>query len=98
MEKLYKLLFEAGDYTKSYEEFVEQYGDSEKSERLYKGLNEAGDYTKSFEEFNEQFGFNDPVKKKDSFQLPGTGQGEDMESTTKEEVVEEERRREREEG
>jgi len=88
MEKLYKLLFEAGDYTKSYEEFVEQYGDSKKSERLYKGLSESGDYTKSFEEFNEQYGFNDSVKKKDSSQLPGTVQGEDMESTTGE-VVEE---------
>ena len=88
MEKLYKALFESGDYTKSFEEFVEQFGDNKKSERLYKGLNEAGDYTKSFEEFNEQFGFNDSVKKKDSSQLPGTVQGEDMESTT-EEVVEE---------
>ena len=64
MEKLYNLLFEAGDYTKSYEEFVEQYGDSTKSEPLYKGLNEAGDYTKSFEEFKVQYGFNDSVKKK----------------------------------
>lgn len=66
MEKLYNLLFEAGDYTKSYEEFVEQYGDSKKSEPLYKGLNESGDYTKSFEEFKVQYGFNDSVKKKDS--------------------------------
>ena len=62
MEKLYNLLFEAGDYTKTYEEFVEQYGNNKKSERLYKGLNESGDYTKSFEEFNEQYGFNDSVK------------------------------------
>jgi len=68
MEKLYNLLFEAGDYTKSYEEFVEQYGDSKKSEPLYKGLNESGDYTKSFEEFKVQYGFNDSVKKKDSFE------------------------------
>jgi len=66
MEKLYNLLFEAGDYTKSYEEFVEQYGDSKKSEQLYKGLNESGDYTKSFEEFKVQYEFNDSVKKKDS--------------------------------
>ena len=66
MEKLYNLLFEAGDYTKSYEEFVEQYGDSKKSEPLYRGLNESGDYTKSFEEFKVQYGFNDSVKKKDS--------------------------------
>ena len=67
MEKLYNLLFEAGDYTKSYEEFVEQYGDSKKSEPLYKGLNESGDYTKSFEEFKVQYGFNDSVKKKRLF-------------------------------
>ena len=64
MEKLYNLLFEAGDYTKSYEEFVEQYGDSKKSEPLYRGLNESGDYTKSFEDFKVQYGFNDSVKKK----------------------------------
>ena len=64
MEKIYQLLFEAGDYTKSYEEFVQQYGNVEKSKALYKGLNDVGDYTKSFEEFTSQYGFNDEVKKK----------------------------------
>jgi hypothetical protein len=63
-EKIYQLLFEAGDYTKSYEEFVQQYGNVEKSKALYKGLNDVGDYTKSFEEFTSQYGFNDEVKKR----------------------------------
>ena len=98
MEKLYNLLFEAGDYTKSYEEFVEQYGDSTKSEPLYKGLNEAGDYTKSFEEFKVQYGFNDSVKKKDSSEpivqeeelVSGTEMVQPPGSSAGSEVVEEE--------
>ena len=69
MEKLYELLFDSGDYTKSYEEFVQQYGDAEKSKVLYKGLNDAGDYTKSFEEFTSQYGFNKEVKKKRLFSI-----------------------------
>ena len=57
MEELYNKLFEAGDYTKSFDEFVQQYGDAEKSKKLFNGLSEAGDYTKSFEEFKSQYGF-----------------------------------------
>ena len=57
MEELYNKLFEAGEYTKSFDEFVQQYGDAEKSEKLFKGLSQTGDYTKSFEEFKSQYGF-----------------------------------------
>ncbi|MDG1329868.1 MAG: hypothetical protein P8P27_06475, partial [Flavobacteriaceae bacterium] len=57
MEELYNKLFEAGDYTKSFDEFVQQYGDAEKSKKLFNGLSEAGDYTKSFDEFKSQYGF-----------------------------------------
>ena len=70
MEKIYQLLFEAGDYTKSFEEFVQQYGSVEKSKPLYKGLNDVGDYTKSFEEFTSQYGFSDEVKKKTNLSIP----------------------------
>ena len=57
MKELYDALNESGDYTKSFEEFVNQFGDTEKTKDLYNALNEAGDYTKSFEEFVVQFGF-----------------------------------------
>lgn len=77
MEELYKNLFEAGDYTKSFEEFVDQFGDAKKSENLYKALNQAGDYTKSFDEFKTQFGFSE---KKNL--VPSTSQEVVTESTT----------------
>ena len=80
MEKIYQLLFEAGDYTKSFEEFVQQYGSVEKSKRLYKGLNDGGDYTKSFEEFTSQYGFSDEVKKKDQT-VVSIGETENMDGT-----------------
>tara|TARA_R100000951_G_scaffold113354_1_gene115183 strand:- start:108 stop:8234 length:8127 start_codon:yes stop_codon:yes gene_type:complete len=57
MEELYNSLFEAGDYTGSFEDFKEQFGDDEKSKVLYKALNDNGEYTKSIDEFNTQFGF-----------------------------------------
>ena len=57
MEELYNSLFEAGDYTGSFEDFKEQFGSEEKSKVLYKALNDNGEYTKSIDEFNTQFGF-----------------------------------------
>ena len=57
MRELYDMLVAAGDYTKSFEEFVGQYGDEQKSKKLYDGLSSAGDYTKSFDEFKNQYGF-----------------------------------------
>ena len=57
MKELYKKLYESGEYTKSYEEFVSQYGTPDKAQKLYKGLNEAGDYTKSFDEFLNKYKF-----------------------------------------
>ena len=65
MKELYKKLYESGEYTKSYEEFVSQYGTPDKAQKLYKGLNEAGDYTKSFDEFLNRYKFDSSeVKKK----------------------------------
>ena len=62
MEELYNKLFEAGDYTKSFEEFTDQYGDDEKSKKLYEGLSSDGSYTKSFEEFKSKYGFGEKKK------------------------------------
>jgi len=79
MEELYNKLVEAGDYTKSFEEFVEQYGDAEKSQKLYEGLSSEGGYTKSFEEFKSQYGFGE---KKNQVDTPSSGQEEVTESIT----------------
>ena len=82
MKELYDNLFKSGDYTKSFEEFVNQFGDTEKSKVLYNALNESGDYTKSFEEFVVQFGFGE--KKKTTDTSSSTLETEDMVSTTEE--------------
>ena len=82
MKELYDNLFKSGDYTKSFEEFVDQFGDTEKSKVLYNALNEAGDYTKSFEEFVVQFGFGE--KKKTDDTSSSTLETEDTVSTTEE--------------
>jgi len=66
MENLYNQLNKTGQYTKSFEEFKEQFGTLEKSQKLYTALNEAGDYTKSFEDFQSQFGFAEAGKTNDS--------------------------------
>ena len=79
MEELYNKLVEAGDYTKSFEEFVEQYGDAEKSQKLYEGLSSEGGYTKSFEEFKSQYGFGE---KKNPIVTPSDGVEEVTESIT----------------
>ena len=60
MEELYRKLYEAGEYTKSFENFVAQYGTPEKAQRLYSGLYEDGSYTKSMTEFVKQYGFDKP--------------------------------------
>ena len=57
MKELYNSLFEAGDYTGSFEDFKEQFGNTEKSKALYQALYDNGEYTKSIDEFNTQFGF-----------------------------------------
>jgi len=55
MEKLYNQLYKDGKYTKTFEDFQNQFGTPEKSEKLYTALNQAGDYTKSFGDFQAQF-------------------------------------------
>lgn len=61
-KELYKKLSADGVYTKSYEEFEQQFNSPEKQEALYQKLNADGKYTKSKDEFVSRF-FS--VKKKD---------------------------------
>jgi len=54
-KELYKNLNADGVYTKSYEEFEQQFSSPEKQEALYQKLNSDGKYTKSKEEFVSRF-------------------------------------------
>ena len=55
MRKLYDALVEAGKYTKSFEEFQQQFNNEEGSKKLHTALETDGDYTKPYEEFVTQF-------------------------------------------
>ena len=54
-EILHSALVENGTYTKSYEEFKNQFSTANTQNLLYKALNGSGDYTKSKKEFKSQF-------------------------------------------
>ena len=54
-ERLYNLLVDRGDYTKSFEDFQLQFSNNDSQERLYNFLIDNGDYTKSIDEFTNQF-------------------------------------------
>ena len=54
-KKLYEELHKAEYYTKSEDEFYQQFGTPEGQQKLYKALDEAGYYTKSIDEFKKQF-------------------------------------------
>ena len=71
MEELYNALFSSGDYTKSFEEFKEQFNSEESVKALYSSMNENKDYTKSFEEFKTQFQFEIPQTAKTTPQEAG---------------------------
>ena len=65
MEKLWQKLFDAKIYSKSFEEFEEQFSTEEKQQLLYDKLNGAKYYSKSFDDFKGQFFTGkqtDPVK------------------------------------
>lgn len=62
-QKLYNQLKADGKYTKSYEDFENQFSTPEKQQALYDNLKKDGSYTKSIDDFSNQFF---PVKKKDS--------------------------------
>ena len=53
--KLWKALNSSGQYTKSYEEFKNQFSAPEKQDTLYSVLQKSGKYTKTNEEFKNQF-------------------------------------------
>ena len=52
---LYNTLVNDGKYTKSFEEFNDQFGSDEGSQKLYGALNNEGAYSKSYDEFKSQF-------------------------------------------
>ncbi|QDP68135.1 MAG: hypothetical protein Unbinned1473contig1000_13 [Prokaryotic dsDNA virus sp.] len=60
-EKLHKLLVEQGLYTKSYDEFNEQFSLPEKQQKLYSLMQTKGLYTKSQDDFSSQFFADSPV-------------------------------------
>ena len=65
MEKLWQKLFDAKIYTKSFEDFQQQFSTEEKQQLLHEKLSGAKYYSKSFEDFKGQFFAGkqiDPVK------------------------------------
>tara|TARA_R100000329_G_scaffold63850_1_gene56814 strand:- start:388 stop:7368 length:6981 start_codon:yes stop_codon:yes gene_type:complete len=59
LPKLYKLLVDRGDYTKSFNDFTNQFYNEESRLKLFNYLDEKNVYTKGYEAFNEQFFSND---------------------------------------
>ena len=59
LPKLYKLLVDRGDYTKSFNDFTSQFYNEESRLKLFNYLDEKNVYTKGYEAFNEQFFSND---------------------------------------
>lgn len=71
LEKLYNKLKADGLYTKSFDDFVEQFSSPEKQKLLYDNLFDDGLYTKTLEDFQEQF-FSD-LKKRPTRRFFGCG-------------------------
>jgi len=61
-QKLYDGMVEKGLYTKTFNDFQDQFSNDVSIGKLYEGLKGRGLYSKSLQEFQDQFGF---VKKKD---------------------------------
>ncbi len=61
LQKLYDALSREGYYTKSFEEFQEQYADPAYRDKVFGVVTRDGLYTKSREEFDAKYA---PVKKK----------------------------------
>ena len=55
LQGLYNKMHDAGDYTKTFEDFKGQYGTKEGMDKLYNGLTSDGAYTKSKDEFADQY-------------------------------------------
>ena len=73
-QKLYETLYNAGKYTKSFDEFVNQFSSDQAQNSLYGVLNKAGHYTKSEQEFKQQF-FSDVTIGQETPPPPITTQG-----------------------
>ena len=54
-EKLWESLNKQGSYTKSYDEFKNQFSNDESIGKLYTALNQQGLYTKTKDDFKNQF-------------------------------------------
>ena len=61
LQKLYNVLTQQGLYTKSYEEFEQQYQDEAYRDKVYNVAVQEGLYTKSQDEFNQQYSLGDTV-------------------------------------
>ncbi len=70
LKKLYDTIKGEGYYTKSYEEFQDQYKDDKYIQKVFDTVSEEGLYTNSFEEFKSKYTI-DPPKKKTNQSLLG---------------------------
>ena len=65
LQKLYNVLTSQGLYTKSYDEFEQQYQDESYRQKVFDVVSNQGLYTKSQEEFFTQYGPGDTVVSND---------------------------------
>ena len=68
LESLYRVLVDQGLYTKSFDEFKQQYSDEEYKKKVYDVVKEKKLYTKEFSDFTEKYS----EKKNDGFTLGET--------------------------
>ena len=61
LQKLYNVLTQEGLYTKSYDEFEQQYQDENYRDKVFNVAVQEGLYTKSQDEFNQQYSLGDTV-------------------------------------
>lgn len=73
--KLWESLNSAGYYTKSYDEFNQQFSTPESQQKLYGALSSNGYYTKTQEDFSTQFFGGTDVKKKEPSEQSSSGLG-----------------------
>lgn len=72
LQKLYDALSREGYYTKSFEEFQEQYADPAYRDKVFGVVTRDGLYTKSREEFDAKYA---PVKKRRFWGISFTASG-----------------------
>jgi hypothetical protein len=87
-QSFYQALNKDGLYTKSYEDFEQQFSDPQSRKAFHQALNKDGLYTKSYEDFEQQF-FSDLVQPTaeplpEGFAGPGADKAQQMETIKKE--------------